>query len=324
MRAVGFGDPLEILGETKNVQSRTVVTLRVINGKTQITRLPVSVLQSLQGYRQEIEQEISHLEGAPSVSIAIKEMRDVCSSEEIRTALETSVTIIRNILSNPTDIRMFRVKKNNPSFNRMLGRLPGSASLMRAIGFIGYDNETDQAAFVLKSHGAGFDLGTANTTSTANFKFPSLDAETEKFLYRRKVDLEVALRTIENLNASKGPLSSTKSLTKSFSTIQGSTSLDNGAKTGIPGKARRKLGTKAKEEFATPDSLGLFLSNASPAQRAQIVMIQNVFHIMDVDKGTGILLSTIYNTFDSLFGTRWRFICQRCKKLLPKYRARRK
>lgn len=30
------------------------------------------------------------------------------------------------------------------------------------------------------------------------FKFPSLDPETERFLYRRKTDLELALRGMEN------------------------------------------------------------------------------------------------------------------------------
>jgi hypothetical protein len=33
---------------------------------------------------------------------------------------------------------------------------------------------------------------------TANFKFPYLDAETEKFLYRRKADLESAARLLDN------------------------------------------------------------------------------------------------------------------------------
>jgi hypothetical protein len=33
---------------------------------------------------------------------------------------------------------------------------------------------------------------------TANFKFPYLDAETERFLYRRKADLESAARLLDN------------------------------------------------------------------------------------------------------------------------------
>jgi hypothetical protein len=36
------------------------------------------------------------------------------------------------------------------------------------------------------------------TIDTANFKFPYLDAETEKFLYRRKADLENAARLLDN------------------------------------------------------------------------------------------------------------------------------
>ena len=40
---------------------------------------------------------------------------------EVRTALETSLSIIRNILQNPKDIRMYRIKKGNPTFHRTLG-----------------------------------------------------------------------------------------------------------------------------------------------------------------------------------------------------------
>ena len=37
-----------------------------------------------------------------------------------------------------------------------------------------------------------------------NFKFASLDPETEKFLWRRKADLELALRTLDGMDALEG------------------------------------------------------------------------------------------------------------------------
>jgi hypothetical protein len=36
------------------------------------------------------------------------------------------------------------------------------------------------------------------TTESKQFKFPSLDPETIKFLYRRKADLELSLRTLDS------------------------------------------------------------------------------------------------------------------------------
>jgi hypothetical protein len=33
-----------------------------------------------------------------------------------------------------------------------------------------------------------------------NFRFPSLDPETEKFLWRRKADLEMSLRQLDSLS----------------------------------------------------------------------------------------------------------------------------
>jgi hypothetical protein len=39
------------------------------------------------------------------------------------------------------------------------------------------------------------------TAEAKQFKFPSLDHETIKFLYRRKADLELALRTLDSAGA---------------------------------------------------------------------------------------------------------------------------
>lgn len=36
---------------------------------------------------------------------------------------------------------------------------------------------------------------------TKNFKFPALNAETEKFLWRRKADLEISLRELDSISS---------------------------------------------------------------------------------------------------------------------------
>jgi hypothetical protein len=50
--------------------------------------------------------------------------------------------IVRNVLTDPRDLKMYRVKCSNPSFQRNLGRLKSSELLMHAIGFMGGLAET--------------------------------------------------------------------------------------------------------------------------------------------------------------------------------------
>ena len=87
---------------------------------------------------------MSALEGAPSVAAALREMRIYHSVAEVRTAAETALTMVRNVLMQPKDLRMYRIKRSNPAFQRHIGRLKHSELLMQAIGF----------------HGGGEDKGT--------------------------------------------------------------------------------------------------------------------------------------------------------------------
>ena len=94
------------------------------------------IINDLKAKRAEIEQELVALEGAPSVAAALREIRSKHSIVEVRGAGETALTLVRNILTSPKDLRVYRVKKGNPSFHRNLGRLHASTLLMRAIGFV--------------------------------------------------------------------------------------------------------------------------------------------------------------------------------------------
>ena len=196
MRALGFGDPIDSYSDKANVagpdqegreskssvqlSSRTTITLKglsttVDKGKGTV-RLPMELLQTLKSLRVEIEQEIVALEGAPSVSAAVREMRLHSSLSEVRTGVETALTIVRNVLAEPKDLKRHRVKRSNPAFQRTLGRLKSSELLMHAIGYLGGQNihsgdplgdtgrvnSTVNVAFVLQSVSkGGFDPNSA-------------------------------------------------------------------------------------------------------------------------------------------------------------------
>lgn len=139
MQAIGFGPPKNLTGADGVV--RPLISLRALSADSNIRNLPGEVIQSLQMKRQEIDAEIVALDGAPSVSAVVRTMSEKHSPEEVRTGVETSLTFVSNLLATPTDLRMYRVKKNNPYFQRTLGCLEGSELLMRAIGFYGSTDE---------------------------------------------------------------------------------------------------------------------------------------------------------------------------------------
>lgn len=227
MKAIGFGDPMEVQGSDHNF--RLMIGLKGLPmDLSKVHRLPTDIANRLHTKRFEIDQEVIALEGAPSVAAAVRDMLTHHSVVDVRNGLDTALSIVRNVLSQPKDIRMYRIKKGNPAFNRSLGRLHGSALLMNSIGYFskamdenavtlntttGFDGSDTQggAAYVLKAlnetNGKKGTAGTGTLTGTnpsetfsdtSNFKFPSLNQETERFLWRRKADIEISLRALEN------------------------------------------------------------------------------------------------------------------------------
>ena len=70
-------------------------------------------------------------------------------------------------------------------------------------------SSTISAAYVLTSiskNAKHFDPSASliEGSDPTNFKFASLDPETEKFLWRRKADLEIALRALDGMDALEG------------------------------------------------------------------------------------------------------------------------
>lgn len=154
MAAVGFGPPVDSVldGKVKSFVSISALPAGQ-SDKSRKRQLPSEVVEAVKSRRREIEQEVVALEGAPSVSAAVRSMRQKHSLVEVRNGVETALSIVRNVLKDPTDIKLLRVKKSNPAFQRTLGRLYGSELLMRAVGFLDGDpsGSPDNAAYVLKS-----------------------------------------------------------------------------------------------------------------------------------------------------------------------------
>lgn len=149
MRAMGFGEPLDsiqevVKGQKSEIKSYNSITLQALpRDISKILKLPSELIQSIKSKRYEIDQEIIAMEGAPSVSAAIREMRVFHTLTDVRVGVETALTIVRNILADPRDMKMYRVKRSNPTFQKSLGLLKNSELLMHAIGFLGGSGNKD-------------------------------------------------------------------------------------------------------------------------------------------------------------------------------------
>jgi Ca2+-binding EF-hand superfamily protein len=133
MKAIGFGDPKPLAGADGVV--RPLIGLRALSNPTK--KLPHDVASMLRSRRHDLNAEVVALDGAPSVGGIVRAMCEKHGHSAVRVGLETALTFVRNILTKPTDLRMYRVKKSNPLFQRTLGSLEGHEQLMRAIGFHG-------------------------------------------------------------------------------------------------------------------------------------------------------------------------------------------
>lgn len=148
-RALGFSDPFPIMG--KSGESRLMIGLKSL--PTDLSRtnsLPPEILNRLHARKNELEQELILLEGAPSVATALREIRAKHGVGDAKLALETALSIVSNILKQPRDLRMYRIKKGNPTFNRNLGQFHGASLLMNSIGF----NGDSDGAYVLRQIGS--------------------------------------------------------------------------------------------------------------------------------------------------------------------------
>lgn len=109
-----------------------------------------------------MDAELLALEGAPSVSAALRALRETTASDApaaasaVRAAAELLLAYVVNALRNPRDPRVHRVRAGNPAFQRALGRLGGCEAAMTAVGFEARDRGT---VYVLRQIGVGLQEG---------------------------------------------------------------------------------------------------------------------------------------------------------------------
>ena len=113
-----------------------------------------------------LDAELLALEGAPSVSAALRALHESPSSPDtpappsaVRAAAELLLAYVTNALRDPRNPRVHRVRSGNPAFQRALGRLGGCEAAMTAVGFEPRDRG---AVFVLRELGAGAAVGRAS------------------------------------------------------------------------------------------------------------------------------------------------------------------
>jgi Ca2+-binding EF-hand superfamily protein len=198
LRSVGFGSPMELHGDTG---SKVLIVLRGLeNSITQavtpatssgkkskgkqakapavlhVSGLPTEYRQQLIAKRTEIEAELAAIDGAPTVTAAVRMIREKHSVSETVVGLSCALTLVNNLLLNPKDLRHYRVKTSNAIFSRELGRLHCSSVLMQSVGFVydvsstvaqigGKRTEDEPAAYVFRSVSSKSPLGAEDGTS---------------------------------------------------------------------------------------------------------------------------------------------------------------
>lgn len=118
-----------------------------------------------------MDAELLALEGAPSVSAALRALHESPSSPDtpappsaVRAAAELLLAYVTNALRDPRNPRVHRVRMGNPAFQRALGRLGGCEAAMTSVGFEPRDRG---AIFVLRELGAGAGAGAARGRGSA-------------------------------------------------------------------------------------------------------------------------------------------------------------
>ena len=150
--------------------------------------------------------------------------------------------------------------------------------VLRPIG----NNAFDAARDVALSSGAVLQ-------DTTQFKFPSLDPETERFLWRRKADLDIAIRMLDKTQDDEGAMKG-KASQVPLAKSTGITVATGGAKL-------KEADAKAKP---LPQTINAFLAGATAAQKTQISMINHIFGLMDADKDGLLSVSDVKAYFRTI------------------------
>ncbi len=207
---VGGSELLYAAGFRLNVEvSDPLVAMRskegyiYLLGAPKTGAIPDEVMNSLNRVRNEIEEEIFTLEGAPSITTAIRVMRKEDPSERVSTAqsaIKLALRYVTNILDSPYNPRPRRIKISNRVFHRIIGQFEGGRELMEALGFSAIENGT---IYELHSMSRSPMYASRSFCTIKLSKFPALDPATIDFLLRRMTDLKTAHASLMSISTKR-------------------------------------------------------------------------------------------------------------------------
>jgi len=191
---------------------------------------------------------------------------------------------------------VYRVRTQNPRFVQAVGRLAGGVAVMEAAGFVLVDGGKTLELRALAASQAPTKKG-APTPQSA-FKFPSLDPESEAFLYRRKADFEAALLDLESdpeLSRGTDPAGEGRALVNaSDAAALGAGQRLGGQPRATTAGARGATGDSKKKDSmgavggAVPEKLqrevAAFMKGKTEAQQAQLSMLRDAFVALDSNR----------------------------------------
>ncbi len=142
MYAAGFGLNKEV--SDPMVATRSKEGFIRFLGAPETGVIPDEVLDLVKHVRDEIEEYIFMLEGAPSIAMAVRVMRKETSEgvAVAQSAVKLAQRYVTNILDSPQNPRPQRIKTANQVFNRIIGQFEGGRELMEALGFSAIKNGT--------------------------------------------------------------------------------------------------------------------------------------------------------------------------------------
>ena len=276
MAAIGFGQRVVDATSSSGSKKREWLAVKgtVADARHRpLDRLPGDTVMLLKARLQEIEVSLATHLGAPSVHAALREMREhKCGPGDLKAAADLAHKLVTNVLKNPGDPRVYRVRAENGVLAKAVLRHSGGAALLRSVGF---GPDATKAFFVLELRGQA-DLPKAS--QRRDFSFPKLDGETEAFLYRALADLEDALRSLE----------------KDVDELEAKGTKGAGRKVVGKDRAGKIVKTSGVSELES------MLRRGTHVQQAQLQMARRAFAAYDVDGDGAVTRSDLKTVFTKL------------------------
>ncbi|GBG26827.1 NAD-dependent deacetylase sir2E [Hondaea fermentalgiana] len=274
MHAVGFA-PKRKASATDSAAGTDHVHLLALRGvadkygRTMVEGVPQDTLATLTIRREEIEKELRAMEGgSKTIGEAVRSLQQECTLAQLRLALETSLVIVTDVLQNPKDSRKWRVRCANPRFLKCIGQWAHGRQLMEAVGFERVDGAD---VYVLRGTAA-----IPKGATSKDFRFPQLEKDVEDMLWRRKVDIEGALRALEvTIVTGKSNVVSNSNI-MARSPHKAAQTRKTARIVSPISRSPRSRQTDASKFFATVHA-------RSATEDLQLKMIQKVFQDFDVD-----------------------------------------